>query len=137
MFVRILLAILILTNPVCCQMFGSIGEVRSQESVAECESCACDCEPCQSPAENVPEQHMPCDCPNCELCQCVCAGAIVKDAVTIDDLDAGIQGDAIAEIPFNILSPLSHQACSFDTPMACGQTNVGRAARIQHASLLC
>lgn len=134
---RILLAILILTNPICCQMFGSTGYVRSQESVAGCESCACDCEPCQSPAENVPEKHVPCGCPNCELCQCVCAGAIVKDAVTIDNMAQGSPADVIAEDPIIDMSPPSDETRSFDTPITCGQTNVGRAARIQHASLLC
>lgn len=137
MSARILLAILIFTNPICCQMFGSPEAVRSAEPVAERTGCACECEPCQSSDENEPRRHVPCGCPNCELCQCVCAGAVVKDAVTVDDLDRGTQAGVIAESPINATSPLSHHACSFDTPITCGQTNVGRAARIQHASLLC
>lgn len=134
---RILLAILILTNPICCQMFGTLGVVRSEEPVAECGRCACECEPCEPSSDGEDVPHTPCECPNCEMCQCICAGAVIKDVVTVDDSHRQPPVDVIVEHPLDGPSDLFQRVHSGDTPMACGEANVGRAARLLHSSLLC
>ncbi len=133
----LLLAVIVLTNPICCQMLGSVAVARPEEPTEPCAGCACELEPCESSddSENVP--HAPCECPNCDLCQCVCAGAVVKDVVTVEDIDGESPIDAIVEPPLDLTPYLTSAASACDAPVACGDTNVGRAARILHSSLLC
>ena len=137
---RLFLAILVLTNPICCQVFGSSGFERAEKPVAECAGCTCECDKSSQPASSNDEQntpHRPCKCPNCELCQCVCAGAVVQDIVTVDDSNDEPAVDAIPECPIDTPSILLCATCFFDVQMACDDANVGRSARIRHASLLC
>jgi hypothetical protein len=137
MSARVLLAVLILTNPICCQMFGSTGTVRPDEPAAQCDRCACECEPCKpsNESENLP--HAPCDCPNCDLCQCICAGAVVVDVVTVDNTDTAAPIIAILECGTEQVPLVSPQFCSCDAQMTCGEPNVGRTARLRYCSLLC
>jgi hypothetical protein len=136
---RLLLTVLILTNPICCQMFGSTGFVRAEEPIADCGGCTCECDksPERDPSSDEGKPHRPCECPNCEFCQCVCAGAVVKDVVRVDDMDGRTPIDAIAEYPIGAWPLFLVGVRSSDVPMACGEANVGRAARIRIASLLC
>ncbi len=133
----LLLAVLILTNPVCCQMLGSDVDMRSEEPVETCAGCACEREPCEPSNDDEGVPQAPCECPNCDLCQCVCAGAVVTDIVTVDDIDGETPIDLIAEPAIDLVSSSRHGTGTCDVRMACGATNVGRAARILHSSLLC
>ena len=140
MSARLLLAAIILTNPICCQMFGSTRVLRAEEPIAECTGCACECGERTQPAPSSDEGKTPprpCDCPNCELCQCVCAGAVVVDIVTVADMDGRTLIDAIAEHAIHLSSLFPHEFSPFGTLVSCGEANVGRAARILQASLLC
>jgi hypothetical protein len=137
---RVLLAILILTNPVCCQTVESAGNVRPEEPVAQCSGCGGACsqrEQPHSPGDPREVPPLPLDCPNCELCQCVCAGALVTGNVTLPEPDGGTAIDVISDRPAETPSLLDFPGCSCETPMARGEANVGRTARIRHASLLC
>lgn len=137
---RVLFAILIFTNPICCQMVARTDSVRAEEPVAECDGCGSSCRVC--PPLELPERpaqvpHPPCECPGCELCQCICAGAVVAADVMLPAPDSGAVIASIVDSPgeTRVLFDLPGDSC--DTPMACGQANVGRTARILHASLLC
>ncbi len=137
---RVLLAVLILTNPICCQMVAPWGSVRAEVPVAECDGCGLSCRDC--PPLGLPETprevpHPPCECPGCDLCQCICAGAVVADTVMLPDPDSGAVVDLIVDSPGETRALFDLPGASCDTPMACGQANVGRTARILHASLLC
>ncbi len=136
---RVLLAILILTNPICCQMFGSTGTVRTEDPAPKCDGCACKCsEPEQpKPSSDQDAPHAPCECPNCELCQCICAGAVVEDAVIVDDTDGTALIGAVLECDTEVVSHLPPQSCSRAAQIASSHDNVGRAARLLHCSLLC
>ncbi len=131
---HLILAALVLTNPICCQMFGSTETVRLEEPVEECCGCACDREPV---AQKESTPNVPCECPNCDLCQCVCAGAVVKDAVTVDHAGDDALVDVILERPIDAPSIPPHSACSCDAQLARAGANVGRSARLRFASLLC
>ena len=137
---RVVLAVLILTNPICCQMFGSTVPVRTDEAeepVAQCNGCACECEPCKPSNEGESVPHAPCECPNCDLCQCICAGAVVEDVVTFDDTDGAAPFVVNFECGTATGSLLSPRSRSWDAEMPCCGAVVGRAARIQYCSLLC
>ncbi|MHB8901065.1 MAG: hypothetical protein ACYC6Y_20140 [Thermoguttaceae bacterium] len=137
---RLVLAVLIFANPICCQVSGSTPPVRAEESAAGCDEAGCGCNRDDEPNPRRDRGEMPrlpWECPNCDLCQCVCAGALVAEHHVLPDPDQGTLAEVVVEAPGLGPSLLDLVKGPFAAPMACGEANVGRTARIRHASLLC
>ena len=147
MFPRILrplLVVLILANPVLCQMLGC-GQGAPSGDCEECGAlCMCegdaDCrerERCHGPCDNEEAPTKPCHCTDDSYCQCLCAGAVIEEAPWLDDAQEGFALDRITAA-LTIARPT---VCSvpdgFRERFPRGKANPGRIARCLHMSFLC
>ena len=140
-----LVIVLILVNPVFCQMLGVCGGAASGDCEECGDSCMCerqdDCgdgrEPCDDPCGNREPPTKPCHCPDDSFCQCLCAGAVIEEAPSLDDAQEGFALDRITAV----LTPARPTVCSvpdgFGERCPRGKANPGRIARCLCMSFLC
>lgn len=123
-----LVAALVVANPICCQMFGAGPCVPKGEEVA-CESDACQGEcPCRQSREGNrggqqhPAPPKPCDCPSGSYCQCLPAGAIVKEVASLEIAD-----DVVAVLHVDVPPRQPESAADFPVPSTDGRAPPGKA----------
>jgi len=139
-----LVVLLILANPVVCQMFGVGGGAPSDDCEDPCASSICDgdagcCQRdrCKGPRQKREAPSEPCNCPGGAYCQCLAAGAVIKEAGSRDDAREGFALDRITAV-LTIARPT---VCSvpdgFGERSPRGKANPGRIARCLCMSFLC
>ena len=137
MFVRIcspLLIVLILANPVVCQMRELCAYRPSDDCQDRCTSCPC--EQCDDSRQKQEAPAKPCDCPGGSHCQCLSAGAVVTKAVELDDAQVGFYLRGIAAVASQVRLTLVSAPDHLGGPPPRGKANVGRIARCLCASWL-
>lgn len=148
-----LLVVLVLANPVFCQMVGCGGPggpVPSSENQRCSDSCsikrdaccrqdACcrDSEPNHGPLQTPQTPAKPCDCPVDSHCQCFAAGAIVKEAAQFADFQQRFFAGWITVALTLAGPPVCPIWDRFEGRPLHGGANPGRIARCLHMSLLC
>ena len=140
-----LLIALTLTNPIICQMLGCwrgspsgvLGECRASracEARADCRKC---CEHCADPCENRQAPVKPCSCPDDSYCQCLCAGAVIKEAPALDDSQDRLAFDRVTAAGILARPALRSAPDRFRQRFARGKANPGRVVRCLCMSFLC
>ena len=148
MFARnlpLLVVVLILANPVICQMLGFRGGAPWGDCEEFCASCMCeghaDCrerrEQCDGPCENQEAPTKPCGCPDDSYCQCLCAGAVIKEAPSLDDAQDGFALDRITAVLTLARPTLCSVPDRFGERFPRGKANPGRIVRCLCMSFLC
>jgi hypothetical protein len=147
MFPRILpplLVVLILANPVFCQMLGW-GKGAPSGNCEECGAlCMCegdaDCrerERCCGPCENQEAPTKPCHCADDSYCQCLCAGAVLEEAASLDEAQDGLCIDRITAVLTLARPTLCSFPDRFGERFPRGKANLGRIVRCLCMSFLC
>jgi hypothetical protein len=135
MFVRNLPAIvvvLIVANPVFCQMRGFCEGARS----CDCEECRASCT-CDGPCEDQEAPTEPYNCPDDSYCQCLRAGAVIKAGPSLDGSQGGFALDRITAVPTLARPALYLMPERFGERLPRGKANPGRIARCLWMSFLC
>ncbi len=130
MFARIfspLLIVLILANPVVCQMRELCDCRPSDDCQPPCTSCPC--EQCDDPCQKQEAPAEPYDCPGGSHCQCLSAGAVVTKAVSLGDAQVGSYLGDIAAVPSLVRPTLVSVPDRLGEPPPRGKANPGRIAR--------
>jgi hypothetical protein len=147
MFARSLVPLvvaLIVANPVFCQMVGLCAGAPS----ADCEECCCSCQcegsancpkrrQCDGPCENQQAPTKPCGCTDDSYCQCICAGAVIKETPSPDHGQDGSVFDRIAAVATLARPTLCLFPDRFGERFPRGKANLGRIARCLRMSFLC
>ena len=140
-----MIAVVIVANPVFCQMRGFCEGAPSCDC-EECRgSCMCgglaDCgerpERCDGPCKNQEAPTKPCDCPDGSYCQCLRAGAVIKAGPSLDDAQEGFALDRITAVLTLARPTFRSVPDRFGERFPRGKANPGRIARCLRMSFLC
>ena len=140
-----MVVVLIVANPVFCQMRGFCEGAPSYDC-EECRaSCTCggpaDCregsEQSDGPREDQGAPTEPCNCPDGSYCQCLRAGAIIEAGPSLGDTQDWVALDQITVVPALARPALCLIPERFGDPLPRGKANPGRIARCLRMSFLC
>ena len=140
-----MVVVLIVANPVFCQMRGFCEGVPSCDCRQCRGSCACqglaDCrecpEQCDAPCQHRQAPNEPCNCPDGSYCQCLRAGAVINPGPLPDDAQNRLAVDRVTPVPTLARPILSSIPDRFGERFPRGKANPGRIARCLRMSFLC
>ena len=136
-----MVVVLILANPVFCQMRGFCEGAPSRDSEERRGCCTCegpaDCGERPEPREDQEAPTEPCDCPDGSYCQCLRAGAVVKAGPSPDDTQDGSALDRVTAVPTFARPAARSVPDRFCKLFPRGKANPGRIARCLRMSFLC